>query len=630
MKIKVIVSILGIVFLTAIGCKDALELTPLGSISSKGLWKDEGLANGAVTDLYNVFGESGLEQNGGLAGVTDETMDIHGNQTQNEDNQTDSNAGLTDDMYGWSHQYSWIRKANLAIQGLKDPKGGALLPKDLKEKLLGEAHFVRAYAYHRLLGHYGGVIIVDKTMSYTDNYKLPRNSFKEVVDFVLKDCEEAIKLLKGKSNAVGRANYAAALGLKARVLIRVASDLYDSKKASAKIPLIASYANKEYLGYTSGDQTERYKAAKAAAKAVLDLPNLGHNLNLSAPLSAADAQKSYEDVYLYKGDGKKEMILPRMYNKDRLSGWADDIGGHRALRHHQPNGYFGWGGQTPLQNLVDAYEIKDPTTKSYVKFDWKNAAHVANIYKDREPRFYATILYDSGTWKPRTGNAIAYDPFSQIQTGKYQVVSKDGKKEYQPGLDTRQGPIGNWNGGFTGYYYKKYMDPSPSLVADKHYQEVPYPLFRYTEFVFHYIEACIKTGDEATAKTWLNKIRFRAGLPAVTASGDALWEVFMKEKYVEMVWEEQRFYDGRRWILGKETIGQPSYKIIIVADLKAGQTQVRNKYKYDPVKYDYSYTKQVSDDRGKRKWSDKRYFFPIHRDEINSNPKIKQNPGYGG
>ena len=624
MKTRILL-VLTVVLLT-VSCEDNLELSPLDKISAAEVWKNEELASAAVLDVYNVFGESGLEQNGGLAGVTDESMDIHGPRVQNENNQSDSNVGLTDDMYGWNHLYKYIRAANLAIQGLNDEKGGKLLEKAVRDELLGEAYFLRAYAYHRLLGHYGGVIILKKPLDYDSDNKLSRATFEEVVTFIVEDCEQAITLLNGKTLAVGRASKAAAMALKSRVLIRAASDLYHLPTASAKISTLSSYANKKYLGYEGGDRNARYQAAKTAAKAVVDLTAYGHNLNLSAPLSFEEAKKSYEDVYLYIGGGKKEMILPRMYNKDRLGGWADDIGGHRALRHHGPNGYYGWGGQSPLQNLVDAYEIRE--SGNYVAFDWSKDTHKSNIYKLREPRFYATILYDGAPWKPRPGDAKAYDPYDQIQTGKYQVVKKDGTKEYQPGLDTRQGPIANWNGGFTGYYYKKYMDPNPQLGHSTDYQEIPYPLFRYTEAVFNYIEACIKTGDENQAKTYLNKIRFRAGLPATTASGDQLWNLFIKEKYVEMVWEEQRFYDGRRWIMGKETIGQPSYKINITADLKAGQTQERNKYKYDETKYTYSYVKQLSRDRGERQWSDKRYFFPIHRNEINSNPKIKQNPGY--
>ena len=61
-----------------------------------------------------------------------------------------------------------------------------------------------------------------------------------------------------------------------------------------------------------------------------------------------------------------------------------------------PSGYHAWGGNTPVQDLVDAFAMEDGS-----KFDWSNAQHAAAPYSGREPRFYATIMYDGMQWIQR-------------------------------------------------------------------------------------------------------------------------------------------------------------------------------------------------------------------------------------
>jgi len=159
--------------------------------------------------------------------------------------------------------------------------------------------------------------------------------------------------------------------------------------------------------------------------------------------------------------------------------------------------------------------------------------------------------------------------------------------------------------------------------------EVPSPLIRYTEVVFNYIETCLELGDETTAKLWLNRIRFRSGMPAVTETGAALVDRYRRERNKEMLFEEQRFYDARRWMIGATTLGNKARIIKITGTLKAGKTVPV--YRYSTDNYDYTYTVQDLDPGVEnRTWNDKLYFMPISRDEINKNAKLKdfQNPGY--
>jgi hypothetical protein len=174
---------------------------------------------------------------------------------------------------------------------------------------------------------------------------------------------------------------------------------------------------------------------------------------------------------------------------------------------------------------------------------------------------------------------------------------------------------------------RKFTDPNPAIIEQTGRQQIPWPILRYTEAVLNYVEASIELGQDAEARTWLNKIRFRAGMPAVTESGDALRQRYRNERRVEMAYEEQRFHDARRWMIAPQTLGNKAKIIDIKGTLKPGADV--KLYRYDPTKYNYTYTPQdIASGIENRAWNDKMYYLPIHRDEINRNKNLVQNPGY--
>ncbi len=154
-------------------------------------------------------------------------------------------------------------------------------------------------------------------------------------------------------------------------------------------------------------------------------------------------------------------------------------------------------------------------------------------------------------WKPRDKITSNPDPANQIQSGSYESAPGN----FMAGLDTRQSVVENWNASWSGYYMRKFIDPDPNVVDNNTRQYIPYPFLRYTEAVLNYVEASIELGQETDARTWLNKIRFRAGMPAITVSGDALRQEYRNERRVEMVFEEQRYHDARRWMIAPDNTG---------------------------------------------------------------------------
>ena len=603
--------------------EDFLETQPLDKVSADATWSDGALSQAFVFNVYSYLNYGGFEEES-LASLTDEAMFTHAGRDINvltEGSMGPTNLGNTRILPQWDEMYLAIRQANIAVKELPE---ATFDDTELKERLLGEAHFLRAYYYHQLMRSYGGAPIIDRPFELNDDFSVARNTFAENVDFIISDLDKATTMLAGKGVNAGRATNLSAMALKSRVLLYAASDLRDGPTASANSSVLSGYSNLELVAYTSGDQTARWNAAKAAAKAVLDATT-GYKLDLSAPASPEEGEANY--ISLSMGGGSSvgdagasaDLLFERTHSPlySVESDWP--LGGIHQGINNGPNGYHNWAGNTPIQHLVDDYEMMDGS-----KFDWNNPAHAADPYANRDPRFYATILYDGAKWKPRPSDVVAIDPVDEIQTGTYDL----GGDKSIAGVDTRSSAIEDWNGSRTGYYVRKFIDSDPAVIDNMSgAQVVPWPFIRYTEMILNYVEASIETGDEGEAINWLNKIRFRVGMPAVTASGDALRDIYRNERRVELAYEEHRYYDARRWMIAEETLGRGIKKIDIKATLKSGQSP-RTPYVYDKTVYDYAYNVIDDTDVEIRAWDDKMYYLPISRDEINRNELLIQNPGY--
>jgi starch-binding outer membrane protein, SusD/RagB family len=609
--------ILGVLFVPMSCNQDFLDTAPQDRVSSAATWADGSLSQAFVFNVYAFLGYGGFEEQA-LASVTDEAMFTHSGRNINRFTEGSEDAGepaWQSDTWTWPVMYRAIRGANVAIENL--PKA-TFTDTQLKDRLLGEAHFLRAYYYHQLVRFYGGVPLVDKAYGLNEEYEVARSSYEDCTKFIVADCDKAAALLDKKPETNGRATKLAAQALKARQLAYAASDLHDAAKVRAKSSTLGGYANMDLIAYTTGTQAARWTAARDAAKVVLDAGK-GYKMTLTTPESADAGRANYMSIAMggESGVGDKaaavELIFQRTHTAlfTRESNWP--LGGLHYGINNGPNGYNNWAGNTPIQQLVDDYEMMDGS-----KFDWAKADHAAAPYTNRDPRFYATILYDGATWKPRPSSSAALDPMNQIQSGTY-----DGKA----GIDTRLSPIENWNGSRTGYYTRKFIDNNPAIADNQSSaQTIPWPFIRYTEMAFIAAEANLELGNEAEAKTWLNRIRFRAGMPAISETGAALKTKLQNERRVELAYEEHRYHDARRWMIG-EQLGRPIRAINVTAKLKAGKT-ASTPYKFDRNTYDYTYSVYNNTENELRVWRDKMYFRPINRAEINRNKKLVQNPGY--
>ena len=259
--------------------QDFLNTQPLDRISSEATWADGPLSEAFIFNVYSFLGYGGFEEEG-LSSFCDEAMFTHAGRGINdftESTISPTNLGNQSDTYEWGRMYLAIRQANIAIDRLPT---STFTDDQLRNRLLGEAYFLRAYYYHQLVRFYGGVPLIDRPYGLDEDYTISRSSYEECVNFIISDLDQAITLLDGQPENRGRASKVSAMALKARMLLYAASDLHHGPTASANSSTLSSYSNLDLVAYSGGDRTARWQAAKNAAKAVLDAAS-GYKMDLN-------------------------------------------------------------------------------------------------------------------------------------------------------------------------------------------------------------------------------------------------------------------------------------------------------------------------------------------------------------
>ncbi|HTF18485.1 MAG TPA: RagB/SusD family nutrient uptake outer membrane protein [Chryseolinea sp.] len=568
--------------------QDFLNVDPEDRFSEDVVWKDPALVEAFVNEMYRGLNHGMRELM--LGSLADESQFIHnyGSSQVVQSNLTPADVGSFSrgdfDEFNWTQLYIRIRQVNLFKERIDE------VPFNEQDELWrarmkGEVAFLNAYFYHNLVRLYGGVPLVRQAYELTSDFQVARSPLAECVAFIVAECDEAAALLPlsygSGGGDIGRATRGAALSLKARILLYAASDLYNETGYAG------GFSNPELIA-APGDRTAKWQAAKDAAKAVMDL-------GLYSLQNTGNPVKDYTDLFLLKDS--KEAIFSRYFVKSR--GWED---GALPGLANGPNGYHNWGGNTPIQELVDDYELTDGT-----KFSWSNPVHAAAPYANRDPRMTASILHDQSLWRPRPADVKEMDPVGKVLIRTVETAPG----VFLPGLDTRDGPVEDWNGGYSGYYLRKFVDPTVvhEYAAAGGNQEAPWHFFRYGEILLNYAEACIELGQDAEAQTVLNQLRARAGMPAFTETGAALMDRYRNERRVELVFEQHRYFDIRRWMIAPAAMNRPGNGIVINQALSGTVTYTRNK---------------VQD----RAWADKMYWLPIDQQEMNRNTTLIQNPLY--
>lgn len=531
-------------------CSKVLDKAPLDSYTDESVWRDLKLAEAYANNIYNVlptttydWGNS-INRSFLLSPASDEGFNKFNyagvRNVINKGLLSPDNAGSFDI---WAKNYHHIQNANIFLSRIDVVPGD----ENFRKRIKGEVTFLRAFAYFQLISDYGGVPLVKQPFSLNSEFKLNRNSFDECVKFVSDELDIAAGLLPASTSQRGRITMPMAMALKSRLLLYAASPLWNPSNDQAK-----------------------WTAASAAAKAVIDL-------NAFTLYTG-----NYADLFT---TFNSEIIGMRLSNKQYQ--WSAFNGVEMMCF---PNGYHGWAAFAPTQDLVDAFGTADG---KYIT-DAASGYDPQMPYVNRDPRFYADIIFDG---RP-TGNPAF---FTDRSTNEAQF--------YEGGYDSDQG-FDAWNNSLTRYSFRKYMDTTFNFNTTTQTNKF-WILARLGEIYLNYAEAEFNLGHEATAREYLDKIRERAGINVpLTETGTALRDRIRNERQVELCFEGHRYYDVRRWKIAEVTDNKPVRQVIITRDANTG------------VK---TYSYQELEPRSFS--SDRHYLMPIPRTEINRTG-LTQNPGY--
>lgn len=620
-------------------CSDFMNLTPEDQYDEATVWSDAGLAQTVVNDIYGYIQHGSEEVN--TSAITDDAFFTHvyGTRDCNQATVSGSNLGWYDRgdcPFKWTDRYKGIYRANLVLKNID--KVPPMVGYDLNT-MKGEAYFLRAYLYTELVRGFGGVPIVDKIYSIEEasSLSLPRNNMKECLEFILKDIDEAVRLLPEtvSSTNLGRATQGAAMALKARILLHVASPLFADRTV-----------NRLECNQYDGNSKALYEDALDAAKAVIESGNY-----TLVDCNAATIQEIAENFHSTIITNNTETIFAKQFvNKSQN---ADNNVRNRVALLHGPNGYHNWAGTTPTQDLAMAFEMEDGSLNNQLTKAGESSK--VSPYLHREPRFYATIGHDGTAWgRPRSSDAASYDPtlLGNLQMGYYEL-SSGGDKITAPteldkegntvksetfngfnGVDTRKSSIENWNGSYTGYLEKKLIDGT-FAASESNFQTNPYPYIRLAEIYLIATEACIELNRLEEAAVFMDALRSRIGRPDTKQTLAIRKKAFIQtdmrkflqqERRSELAYEESRYYDVRRWMIAPITANKPLLGITVVGRLKPGKSASLPYEKNSDV-WDYTYYVIDLSYMENRRWDDKMYFAPIKREETRRNPALIQNPG---
>jgi hypothetical protein len=568
-----------VLFLLASCKKDGfLGQTSTSNLTEETVFKDSANTVHFLAGIYaNVnfsfaanrftYGPNAFSQtpNGGLDASSDEAevFKSGGSTALAWETGTINAAVVTDDAYKKS--YVNIRAVNQLLKYL--PKSP--INSFAKTQMKAEARFLRAWYYAILVKHYGGIHLVgDSIYNYTDKIPVTRNTYEQCVNYIVSECDAAAQDLPTTQSGVsyGRASKGACLALKSRVLLYAASPLFNASPVTgAKDPAL--------VGYTSPDP-ERWKAARDAASAVISLGAYALYTDNSTP-----------------GIGFQTVFTKR-YNTEYIFEFMSNNGNYDLEALFQPPSRTGQNGAFPLQGLVDAF----PMANGKLITDPTSGYKPQDPYTGRDPRLNFTVIHDQTPLQNRLASGSS--PVNIFQGTFNGVVA---------------GPDAVHLGTQTGYYTNKML--SPTAVANDfiHPTERVLPMIRYAEVLLNYAEASNEyDGPTALVYNAMNAIRQRAGLnpyqlPAGLSQAD-MREAIHNERRIELAFEEQRFWDVRRWKIAEQTDN------IQTMGMEVNRNGAAVTYTQFAVR--------------KRNFRPAMYLWPLPQSEVAKSPELIQNPGY--
>lgn len=558
----------------------------------------------------------------------------------------------------WEQSYDGIRQASIFLQHVHP---GDEISEEMYRDLKGQAYFIRGYLYWLLLRKYGPIpILPEEGLDYEAPYNelaRPRNTYDECVEYISEQMLLAAEFLeKDRSpRAASRPTKGAALATRAKAYLYAASPLMNGN------PEMSSFVDDQGKQLISQEYDEE-KWAKAAA-AALDVIKLGkyslyvapkrmngelwgaYPITIEPPYHPVYSEKTWAeggwsdidplDSYraLFDGDlyvtENPELIFSRGDNQ-----LNDQYGILSMSRHQIPvSKGGGWNCHGITGKQCDAYGMNDgkpfdraTSLKGFTTRDGEYPYLRKDVwleYANREPRFYASVAFSGANWSCTSALNAENRDFQTF----YYYGEDDGRKIVS--TNDRWIP--------TGIGMMKFVNPKESYKDGTVYPKVD-PVIRYADILLMYAEALNEltttyqiaswdgsetytvSRDISAMKAAVLPVRLRAGLPNYDeidmgdpySDANELRTLLKRERQIEFLGENQRYFDLRRWKDAPDEEGQMIYGC---------NTTV-------PKEYREFFYEQVVVPSVQTSWSVKKYFWPVSYDELKRNARLTQAPGW--
>lgn len=605
MKKIIYISLVSLLCLPIYSCLDASSLMDkedVGDLYEKDVFTSGTYARYFVNDIYYNIITNGYDVSGWGGAYMDCATDngearpltaaAHRYNTGNW-NAADNPLGFI-----WTNSYAEIRACNKFLENcyIIEEESGITTQLDI-EYMRAQVIFLRAYFYSELLRAFGGVPLITKVLTMNDpELEAPRDSFETILEFIVTECDTAAELFKNLraedatryglyGNNFGRANEGAAKALKAKVLLMAASPLFNRPSDSPQ-QYDSGDLNVALWRYSDYD-LERWDRAAQALKEVIDLGFY------DLYRAKSGTKTAYETLFCVRAPIEEAIF-------SYLRGPSIDI-----YYNNLPFDFMLVRGKgtpvcynLPTHDLVMAYEMENGMLPEQEGSGYRPL----NPFAGRDPRLNATIWHDESVFCN-----IRFDTWHREVTSE-----KSDGKHYITGYAR------------TGYFLRKYMDPdlNPSATTAPTLPN-SYHLIRYADILLMYAEALNEySGPEGAAwseiKWAIDQVRSRAEMPGIEetfqnrgwdVTQDNIRKFIQNERRVEFAFEEHRFWDIRRWMIGKETQLEAHEMDITLLD--DDRTKIYESRKFE-----------------NRVFEDKMNLMPIPQSEINKNPNLVQNWGW--
>lgn len=436
-----------------------------------------------------------------------------------------------------------IRICNKTLENIDKMQDALQVDKD---DLIGQAHFIRAYAHFGLFKIWGPMPYLTKALVQGDQFDIPRLSRYETCVKIAQDFDTAYVYFK-----------------KAGIMRRDA-DLQLSNPKQFRPGGVAALALKSRaLLYAASPQNNQngvsdwQDAAKACWTAIDTAKFYGFAMQTAANASG-NLKQAYKNNFMNVGR-TNEQLWSYWANSNNPKGGNYSIG--LTTVQSMTNAVFAqqataMSGENPTQNLVDRFETRwgDPLTTAADRAAATTLGHYneQDPYANRDPRFTWGIIYN------QTTEIAGYNPANIYYT------TVNGKQEFSDLLNYASF-LGVTR---TGYYQRKTIYDSNTKVTTSY--NLTDPVIRMAELYLNYAEAASQgyggetgsaPGATLNATQAVALVRTRVGMPALpTGLSPAAFSTRLKnERIIELCFEGHYFFDIRRWLDAPAAYSQVLY-----------------------------------------------------------------------